>query len=145
MKIHQLSLFLENQPGQLLEACRILSSAKINLRALSVADAQQYGILRLIVSDWEAGAKALTEAGHVVNTTEVAAVEIPDKPGGLTEFLALLDGSGVNIEYMYTFTFNKGDNAVMICRFDDIDKAIDLLQRSPINLLDPVDVYREVK
>jgi len=140
MKIHQLSLFLENQPGQVLEACRILAQANIDLRALALADAQQFGILRLIVSDWRAGQKALTDAGLVVNITEVVVVEVPDHPGGLMQLLNLLDGSGINIEYMYTFTFDHGDEAVLVCRFSETDRAIEILQASEINVLDALDV-----
>jgi hypothetical protein len=83
MKIHQLSLFLENQPGQVLEPCRILARAGIDIRTLTLADTQRFGILRLILSDWQAGAKALRDAGFVTNVAEVAAVEVPDRPGGL--------------------------------------------------------------
>ena len=145
MKIHQLSLFLENQPGQLIEPCGILSRAGIDIRTLTLADTQQFGILRLIVSDWQAGAKALREAGYVTNVTEVVAVEVPDRPGGLTELLALLEGSGVNIEYMYAFTFGRGDRAVLIFRFDDVDRALELLRRAEINVLDPVEVYTRIE
>ncbi len=145
MKIHQLSLFLENQPGQLIEPCGILSRAGIDIRTLTLADTQQFGILRLIVSDWQAGAKVLREAGYVTNVTEVVAVEVPDRPGGLTELLTLLEGSGVNIEYMYAFTFGRFDKAVLIFRFDDVDRAIELLKRAEINVLAPVEVYTRIE
>lgn len=145
MKIHQLSLFLENQPGQLIEPCSILSRAGIDIRTLTLADTQQFGILRLIVSDWQAGAKVLREAGYVTNITEVVAVEVPDRPGGLTELLTLLEGSGVNIEYMYAFTFGRLDKAVLIFRFDDMDRAIELLKHAEINVLDAVEVYTRIE
>ena len=140
MKIHQISLFLENQPGQLIEPCRVLSRAGIDIRTLTLADTQLFGILRLIVSDWEAGAKVLREAGYVINLTEVVAVEVPDRPGGLDELLELLQGSRINIEYMYAFTFGA-DKAVLIFRFDEPDRAIELLKGSAINVIDPVEVY----
>ncbi|HEY1203668.1 MAG: ACT domain-containing protein [Bryobacteraceae bacterium] len=145
MKIHQLSLFLENQPGQLIEPCHILSRAGIDIRTLTLADTQQFGILRLIVSDWQAGAKVLREAGYVINVTEVVAVEVPDRPGGLGELLELLKDSRVNIEYMYAFTFGRGDKAVLIFRFDDPDRALGLLKGSAINVLDPVEVYTRIE
>ena len=85
MKIHQLSLFLENKPGHLVEPCRLLADAGINIRTLSVADTQQFGILRMIVSDWQKATAILKDAGCVVNVTEVLAVEVPDRPGGLAE------------------------------------------------------------
>ena len=87
MKIHQLSLFLENKPNQLTEPCRLLAEAGVDIRTLTLADTEQFGIFRLIVSDWERGAKVLQEAGYVVNVTEVVAVEVPDRPGGLVELL----------------------------------------------------------
>jgi len=145
MKIHQLSLFLENQPGQLIEPCAILARAGIDIRTLTLADTQQFGILRLIVSDWQTGAKVLRDAGYVVNLTEVVAVEVPDRPGGLTELLAVLDGSGLNIEYMYAFTFGRADKAVLIFRFDDPDRAIELLKHSEINVLAAVEVYNRIE
>jgi hypothetical protein len=143
MKIHQISLFLENQPGQLIEPCRVLSRAGIDIRTLTLADTQLFGILRLIVSDWEAGAKVLREAGYVINLTEVVAVEVPDRPGGLDELLELLQGSRINIEYMYAFTFGR-DKAVLIFRFDEPDRAIELLKDSGINVIDPVEVYNPI-
>jgi hypothetical protein len=144
MKIHQLSLFLENQPGQLLDPCRTLALAGVDIRTLTLADTQQFGILRLIVSDWQAGAKALRDAGYVTNITEVVAVEVPDRPGGLTELLSLLEGSGVNIEYMYAFTFGRVDKAVLIFRFTDPDAAIALLQVAGMNLVGAVEVYNRI-
>jgi hypothetical protein len=144
MKIHQLSLFLENQPGQLLDPCRTLARAGVDIRTLTLADTQQFGILRLIVSDWQAGAKALRDAGYVTNITEVVAVEVPDRPGGLTELLSLLEGSGVNIEYMYAFTFGRVDMAVLIFRFTDPDAAIALLQGAGMNLVGSVEVYNRI-
>jgi hypothetical protein len=144
MKIHQLSLFLENQPGQLIEPCRILARAGIDIRTLTMADTQQFGILRLIVSDWQAGAKALRDAGYVTNVTEVVAVEVPDRPGGLTGLLELLQGSRVNIEYMYAFTFGRAGKAVMIFRFDDPDAAIALLQAAGVNLVGALEVYNRI-
>ena len=100
MKIHQLSLFLENKPSQLTEPCRLLSQAGIDIRTLTLADTERFGILRLIVSDWEKGSQLLQEAGYVVNVTEVVAVEVPDRPGGLADLLGGFENTGVNIEYM---------------------------------------------
>jgi hypothetical protein len=145
MKIHQLSLFLENQPGQLIEPCRILAGAGIDVRTLTLADTQQFGILRLLVSDWQAGAAALRQAGYVTNITEVVAVEVPDHAGGLADLLALLSGSAVNIEYMYAFPFGRRDRAVLIFRFDDPDNAIRLLQAAGINVVESVEVYNRIE
>jgi hypothetical protein len=145
MKIHQLSLFLENQPGQLVEPCRVLARAGVDIRTLTLADTQQFGILRLIVSDWQAGKAALLAAGYVTNVTEVVAVEVPDRPGGLGELLGKLEGSGVNIEYMYAFTFGRGGKAVLIFRFDDPDRALEALKSAAAGVLDPVEVYTRIE
>ncbi|MGE5645586.1 MAG: amino acid-binding protein [Acidobacteriota bacterium] len=145
MKIHQLSLFLENEPGQLVEPCRVLARAGVDIRTLTLADTQQFGILRLIVSDWQAGAEALRKAGYVTNITEVVAVEVPDEAGGLAGLLAALDGSPVNIEYMYAFTFGRQGKAVLIFRFDDPDGAIRLLQAAGISVIESVEVYNRIE
>jgi hypothetical protein len=141
MKIHQLSLFLENQPGQMIEPCRLLAGAGIDIRSLSLADTRQFGILRAIVSDWQAAAKLLETAGYVVNVTEVVAIEVEDRPGGLAELMGLFENSGINIEYMYAFPFGRGNRAVMIFRFDQPDAAIERLQAAGINVVGGVDVY----
>ncbi|MGO8787472.1 MAG: ACT domain-containing protein [Terriglobia bacterium] len=135
MKIHQLSLFLENKPSQLIEPCRLLAETGIDIRTLTLADTERFGILRLIVSNWEKGAQILQEAGYVVNVTEVVAVEVPDRPGGLAELLGVFEETGINIEYMYAFTFGRGNTAVLIFRFDKPDAAIERLQSAGINVV----------
>jgi hypothetical protein len=144
MKIHQLSLFLENQPGQVINPCRVLARAGIDVRTLSLADTAQFGILRLIVSDWKNAAAILEQAGYAVNVTEVVALEVPDRPGGLAELMDLLEASGINVEYMYAFPFGRGGRAVLIFRFDRPDAAIERLQAAGINVVDAVDVYSRV-
>jgi hypothetical protein len=141
MKIHQLSLFLENKPGALIEPCRLLAREGINVRTLSVADTQQFGILRLIVSDWQKAHAALKDAGFVAKVTEVLAVEVADRPGGLEEVLGVFENSPINIEYMYAFTFGRAGRAVLIFRFDKPDEAIARLQEAGINVVDSVEVY----
>ena len=140
MKIHQLSLFLENSPGKTVEPCRLLARAGVNIRTLTLADTQQFGILRLIVSDWEKGRELLQKAGYVVNETEVVAVEVEDRPGGLAGLLETIEPSGVNIEYMYAFTFGREDRAIMIFRFDRPDVAIEQLRAAGVNVLPDVDL-----
>jgi hypothetical protein len=103
MKIHQISLFVENKPGHIAAPARLLAQEGIDIRALYLADTQQYGILRMIVSDWQKAARVLEAHGFVVKVTEVLAVEVPDRPGGLADVLEALDGTGINIEYMYAF------------------------------------------
>jgi hypothetical protein len=145
VKIQQLSLFLENKPGQILEPCRLLASEGVNIRTLSLADTQQFGILRVIVSDWKRAMQLLKDAGYVVNVTEVVAIEVPDRPGGLAEVMEVFENTGINIEYMYAFTFGRGDTAVLIFRFDKPDAAIELLQAAGINVVDSVEVYNRVE
>ncbi|HEX8985285.1 MAG TPA: ACT domain-containing protein [Bryobacteraceae bacterium] len=145
MKIHQLSLFLENEPGQLTDSCRVLARAGVDIRTLTLADTKQFGILRLIVSDWQTGAAVLREAGYITNVTEVVAVEVPDRPGGLAELLESLAGSNVNIEYMYAFTFGRQGRAVLIFRFDDPDRAILHLQAAGISVVESVEVYNRIE
>ena len=145
MKIHQLSLFLENQPGQMIEPCRLLAGAGIDIRSLSLADTRQFGILRVIVSDWKDAAELLESKGYVVNVTEVVAIEVEDRPGGLAELMGLFENSGINIEYMYAFPFGRRDRAVMIFRFDQPDAAIERLQAAGINVVGGVDVYNRVQ
>ncbi len=135
MKLHQLSLFLENKPGQMTEPCRLLAGAGVNIRTLTLADTQHFGILRLIVSDWRKAREILENAGYAVNIAEVVAVEVGDHPGGLAALLEKLDGSGINVEYMYAFTFGRHDRAVLIFRFDQPDAAIDRLRASGIPVL----------
>jgi hypothetical protein len=145
MKIHQISLFLENKPGQMKEPCRVLAAAGIDIRTLTLADTQRFGILRMIVSDWQRAVELLGAAGYVTNVTEVVAVEVPDRPGGLTALLDIIDGSSVNIEYMYAFTFGRDDKAVLIFRFDQPDLAIRTLQAAGINVVGGVDVYNRIE
>jgi hypothetical protein len=135
MKIQQLSIFAENKPGHVAGPCRLLAEQGVNIRALSLADTQKFGILRLIVSDVAKATQALEAAGHVVKTTEVVAIEVPDQPGGLAKVLSALDGSPTNIEYMYAFPFGHEGKAVLIFRFDDPDAAIKVLQAKSIAVL----------
>ncbi len=135
MKIKQLSLFLENQAGKLRFPCKVLAEAGIDILTLSLADTQQFGILRLIVDDWERAKKVLETAGSVVKVTEVVAVEVENRPGGLSRILEILDDAGINIEYMYAFTFGRGDRAVLIFRFEDSDGAMRILETKGVNIV----------
>jgi len=145
MKIQQISLFLENKPGHLNAICRTLSEAEINIVTLSLADTQQFGIVRLIVEDWQAAKDALEKAGYVVNVREVVAVTVADRPGGMTELLDIIGAAGVNIEYMYAFTSHHGLEAVVIFRFDDPDRAVEALGAAGRNVLDAVVLFSKGK
>ena len=135
MKITQLSIFVENKPGRLTAPCRAQGEAGINIRALSLADTQRYGILRMIVSDPGTAQKVLEQAGFMVKATEVVAVEVPDRPGGLAQILAALENTSINIEFMYAFPFGRGENAVLIFRFDNPDAAIKQLQAAGVSMI----------
>lgn len=146
MKLHQLSLFLENKPGQIKTPCKALAAAGINILTLSLADTQQFGILRLIVKDWEKGRKVLQEAGCVVNVTEVLALDVSDQPGGLAQVLEILDDARLTIEYMYAFTSGqRGKKAALIFRFENPDSAIKVLQKHKISILAPVELFARLE
>jgi hypothetical protein len=141
MKVEQISIFIENKSGRLAEITRILGDAGINIRALSLADTSDFGILRLIVNDVETAKTVLKEKGFTVSKTEVVAVEVPDHPGGLSSLLQTLDADQINVEYMYAFVERCGGNAVIIFRFDETDKAIATLQGSSFHILEGERLY----
>jgi hypothetical protein len=135
MKIQQISLFAENKPGHIAAPARLLAQEGIDIRALYLADTEKYGILRMIVSDCGKAATLLQAHGFVAKVTEVLAVEVADRPGGLADVLGALDGCGINIEYMYAFPYVRSDRAILIFRFADLDAAIACLQAAGINLV----------
>ncbi|QJT08268.1 ACT domain-containing protein [Oceanidesulfovibrio marinus] len=141
MKVEQISIFLENKAGRLAEVTRILAENKINIRALSLADTSDFGILRLIVSDTQKAREALKENGFTVGRTTVVAVEVPDHPGGLAHILEVLSTQGVNVEYMYAFVNQSGKNAILIFRFDRTDQAIETLEQNNIKVVPGDTVY----
>jgi hypothetical protein len=141
MKVEQISIFIENKSGRLAEITRILGEADINIRALSLADTSDFGILRLIVNDCAKANTVLKEHGFTVNKTEVVAVEVPDRPGGLSAILQTLDREAINVEYMYAFVERCGENAVIIFRFDETDKAIAALQAQNFKMLEGSRLY----
>ena len=135
MKVEQLSIFLENKAGRLAGVTRALAAASINIRALSLADTSDFGILRLIVDDTEKAKAVLKDAGLTVGRTQVVAVQVSDTPGGLDHILQSISGEGVNVEYMYAFVQQNSVNATLIFRFDNIDKAIEVLSSKNIPIL----------
>ncbi len=141
MKVEQISIFIENKSGRLAEVTRILGDAGINIRALALADTSDFGILRLIVNEVEKAKLVLKEKGFTVSKTEVVAVEVPDRPGGLSAILQALDAERINVEYMYAFVERCGGNAVIIFRFDETDKAIAALKNSTFNILEGERLY----
>jgi len=127
MKVRQISIFLENKPGQLAEICRALAKADVNIAALSLADTTDFGIVRLIADDHEKACEALTKAGFAARQTEVVMVTVPDSPGGMADFMAKLDEAGINIEYSYAYGFGRGEKAILIFRFSDNARAEEII------------------
>ena len=132
MKVEQISVFLENKAGRLAEVTKVLGEGGINIRALSLADTTDFGILRLIVDQYDKARETLKQHGFTVGKTEVVAIEVPDHPGGLAWVLQILSDSDVNVEYMYAFVQHSGKNAVIIFRFDNLERAIELLQQQGV-------------
>ena len=145
MKIHQVSVFLENKPGQLRMACDVLAKAGINMVTLSLADTAQFGILRFIIRDWEKAKRVLEKEGFVVKVTDMVAVEVADAPGGLAKILAALEKAGVNLEYMYGFTLKREGKGVLAFRFDDPDRAIAALRKRGVNPVQSVELFRRLE
>ncbi|GAB7080415.1 ACT domain-containing protein [Megalodesulfovibrio paquesii] len=141
MKVEQISIFLENKAGRLAEVTRTLAESGINIRALSLADTSDFGILRLIVTDIEKAKTVLKDKGFTVGRTTVVAVEVADNPGGLNHILDLLSTEGVNVEYMYAFVQQSGKNAILIFRFDRTDQAIEALQKHGIPIVPGDKIY----
>jgi hypothetical protein len=129
MLVEQIAVFLENKSGRLAEITSTLAKNSINIRALSVADTADFGILRLIVDRVEDAKTVLKENGFTVGITNVIAVEVADKTGGLASVLQCIQKAGINVEYMYAFVNKTGENAVLIFRFDKIEEAIKVLQK----------------
>ena len=135
MRVQQIAVFLENKSGRLAEITAVIAKEKINIRALSVADTADFGILRLIVDDVEKAKSALKENGFTVGITNVLAVEVADKVGGLATVLKSIEAAGLNVEYMYAFVNKCVDNAVLIFRFEDMNQAIDALGQAGYTML----------
>ena len=140
MRVRQLSIFLENRSGRLAEVTEILGEAAINIRALSLADTSDFGILRVIVDDTDKALRILEENGFTVNGTDVLAVEVEDKPGGLARVLKFLDAQEINVEYMYAFMEKLTDHALLIFRIEDIEGAIEICRKHGIKILSEKEV-----
>ena len=123
MIIQQISVFVENRPGTMGEVLTVLKEKNINLRALSLADTADFGIIRLIVKEPEKVGAILREAGFTVKTTPVLAIKVPDDPGGLIEQVRKLSSAGINVEYMYAFAANGGSEARVVLKVDDLERS----------------------
>lgn len=134
-RVKQLSVFLENRRGSLAAATELLGASGLNLLALSIAETDNYGIARLIVSNTQDGAARLRASGYTVRMTDVLVACVPDRPNGLTEILRILEKEEVSVEYLYSFVRNSGFNALIIFRVSDTDRAIEVLKNSGIEML----------
>jgi len=138
----QISVFLENKAGRLSHVTRVLGDSGINIRALSIADTSDFGILRLIVSDPDNAYKILKDAGFTVSETEVIAVQVPDSPGGLATVLEQMSEENLNIEYLYAFIGTSEKDALVIFKVEDIEKARDTFNKKGIKFIDEKQLYK---
>jgi hypothetical protein len=141
MKINQLSVFLENKPGALSAPCRLLAEAKINIQTFALADTREFGILRVVVKDWEKAKQVLDQSGFAVKVTEVLALEVDDQPGGLARILEVLEKAKVNLEYTYAFTVKHRGKGLLVFRFSDTDLAMRALKEARVNVLDSSELF----
>jgi hypothetical protein len=139
--VEQVSVFLENTTGRLAELTRALGDAGINMRALMVADTSEFGVVRIICDTPRRAVQVLDDAGFGASLTEVLAVEVPDRPGGLADVLEALQADGINVEYAYCFVEPTGSAAIDILRVDEPDRARQALARAGIALADRVKLY----
>jgi hypothetical protein len=141
MKITQISVFIENESGRLHEVTGLLGKNNINIRALSLADTSDFGILRLIVNEPDKAYRLLKDNEFTVGRTEVLAVMVPDEPSGLAGVLEALSLANINVEYMYALVERSTDSAVMIFRFDDKEGAIETLVKKGYKLMEGKQIY----
>ncbi len=142
MAIKQLTVFVENKQGALVSITDILASNNINLRALSIAETQDFGILRLIVNDEKTAEKTLSDAGYLIKVTDVVGVKIGDAPGKLTSALAVLDKAGINMEYLYAFMARTEKHAYVVLRVEDNAAAETALENAGFHLITEADIAK---
>ncbi|MBF0503666.1 MAG: ACT domain-containing protein [Candidatus Omnitrophica bacterium] len=140
MKITQVSVFLENKKGRLFDAIRILGEKAVDIKTLTIAENKDFGVLRMIVDNPQKALEVLKSHDFVASITEIVAVEVDDHPGGLAKVLKVLDGNKINIEYMYAFVEKRADKAILVFRFDDLDKAIAVLNKNNIRVVGKKDI-----
>ena len=141
MRVKQIAMFLENRAGRLAEVTGVLAENGINIRALSLADTADFGILRIIVNDTDKATQILKDSGFTVGITEVLVLEVPDHPGGLASTLQVIKDAGLNVEYMYAFAQRSGETGLIIFRFDEVEVAIEALQKAGLRILTGEEVY----
>jgi ACT domain-containing protein len=144
MRIRQLSIFIENKPGHLRAACRLLANSDIDVESMALADTEQFGILRFIIKDWSKAKQVLENEGLIVRESDLLAVSVADRPGGLADVLEVLDQTKINIEYMYGYASLIQGKAILFFRFNDsdIDEVVELLQKNNILLIPNSELFR---
>jgi len=140
MKITQISIFLENRKGRLYDVCSLLGQNSVNIRALTIAETESFGVLRIVVDKSDLAIKLLRDNHFVANITDVVAIEVPDKPGGLASILKIFADNDVNIEYMYGFVEKFSDKALLVMRFEDTDFAQQILAKHNIHVVAEKDI-----
>jgi len=141
MKIKQLSIFLENKEGRLWNTLDILSKEDINIRALALADTSEFGILRIIVQDPEKAKKILEDHDFIVKIKNIIGVELTDTPGGLASVLKVIFHNKINLEYLYAFTHDESEKAILLLQTDDLDNLIKVLEENSIKIVPSQEVY----
>lgn len=142
MKIQQLSIFVENREGRLAQITEVLAEAQIDIRAISVADTSDFGILRVIVDDPEKAVKALKAAGMTVSLTDVIAIGVDDRPGEFSKAMRVLADHHITVEYMYAFISRDKGKAFVIIRVENDEKAVEVLKGEGVTLLNAEEIYR---
>lgn len=140
MNIHQISVFLENRAGQLAEITRLLADAHVDIRAISIAEAADYGVARMIVDDSYKASQILLNHGDILSMTPVWAVEVPDQPAGLSDLLGVLAENKIDVEYMYSLFTNKDGHAYMVLRINDDPKFLDAVGQRRIRVMSKEDL-----
>ena len=140
MSLKQLTIFVENKKGALVDITKTLADNNVNLRALSIADTQDFGILRLIVNDNETATKALQDAGYLIKMTDVVGVKIGDQPGKLSKALEVLDKADINMEYLYAFMARTEKHAYVVLRVADNNEAEKVLEDAGFHMITDADV-----
>ena len=141
MKIKQLSIFLQNRMGSLSKPLEVLTVADVNIRAMCMADTSEFGILRLVVDDPIKGKEALEENNFLVKITDIIGVEMNDTPGGLTSVLEIIKDNLIDLEYLYAFSHDKAEKAILLLHADDIDNLISVLSKNNIPIVSAEEVY----
>ncbi len=142
MAIKQITVFVENRQGALVEITDTLAKNNVNLRALSIAETQDFGILRLIVNDEDTAEKTLVDAGYLIKVTDVVGVKISDEPGRLTSALSVLDKAGINMEYLYAFMSRTEKHAYVVLRVEDNEIAEKILTDAGFKIVTTADVNK---